>query len=103
MLVTFVSELDFLEPCRVYTPERSEVEVDLVVLVWELDVVLLDVCPPSIEARWRCSGVSEVVLTNCFGKRFTSACEFCIPLFFCVFDEVKDGVSTAWMYFEETV
>lgn len=80
--------------------------------------MLLDVCPPvggleegrrdasnvpSIEAGWRCSRVSEVVLTNCFGERFTSACEFCIPFFFCVFDEVKDGVSTTWVYFEQTV
>lgn len=55
MYVAFVSKLDGLETCRLYTPERSEIGIDLVIFVWELNVVLLDVSPPSIEAWWRCS------------------------------------------------
>lgn len=42
--MAFVSELDYLQTCRVYTPERSEIKA---ISLWELDVVLLDVSPPA--------------------------------------------------------
>jgi hypothetical protein len=120
MCVAFVGKLDGLETSGRYAPERSEIEIDLVVFVWKLDVVLLDVGPPVakwftrgfgggegnipfIEAGWRCSGVSAVILTDGIGECFAGAGEFCIPFLFCVFYEVEDGVSTAWVDLEQAV
>lgn len=95
-----MSKLDGSQTSRCYAPERGEIEIDLIIFVWELDVVLLDIGPPFIEARWRCSGVSAAILTDGIGECFAGACEFCVPFLFCMFDEVEDGVSTTWVDLE---
>lgn len=46
MNMTFPIALDVLEPRRLDTPKRSEITMYLVIFIWELDVVLCDICPP---------------------------------------------------------
>jgi hypothetical protein len=88
---------------RVDTPESCQVPVNLVVFVRELDIIALDIGPPSIESLGWSPSVSALVLHISFFKRFARFLLLGGPFGFCFFDEFEDGVRAGGGDFDESV
>lgn len=95
--------LNSLQVSRIHTPEGLEVMVNLVVLVWELDVVLFDIRPPRVKPYWGFPVIPPLVLGYGLLEGLARLLEFACPLLFGICDEAIDGVWRVWVYFEQAI